>query len=151
MKALDRMAQYIIENTGTGCTDWNGAKDQDGYPMFWYRGKTRRASRILWELVYGAIPVGLVVRHICDNPACLQIHHLQLGTPKDNTRDALDKGRMRGPVKMTAEKIAQLHRLSLLGYPRSEIAALLEISVSTLYNYLAEEEKRAGDYFRGPR
>lgn len=38
---------------------------------------------------------GKVVRHTCDNPACVNPEHLLLGTMKDNTQDMMTRGRNR--------------------------------------------------------
>lgn len=143
---LERMAKYIEVDPDTACTDWSGGKDQDGYPMFWYEGKTERASRALWKLVYGKIPEGLIIRHKCDNPACLNLDHLELGTYKENTADALKRGRMLGPVKVTEEKREQILTMRKQGFPLAVIARQLNISVSSLYNYLPAELKRKGNY-----
>ena len=43
----------------------------------------------------GEIPIGMNVLHRCDNPPCIKLDHLFLGTCKDNTRDAMSKGRFR--------------------------------------------------------
>lgn len=145
-KALERMAQYITVDPDTKCTDWTGGKDQDGYPMFWYQGKTERGSRILWKVVYGGIPEGLIIRHKCDNPACLNIMHLELGTYKENSQDAVQRGRMLGPVKVTPEKRELILRLRKQGLSLAKIAAQLNISISSLYNYLPPELKRKGNY-----
>jgi hypothetical protein len=51
--------------------------------------------RFAWELAYGPIPDGLWVLHHCDNPPCVNIDHLYLGTVKDNTADMMRRGRMR--------------------------------------------------------
>lgn len=54
--------------------------------------------RYSWLLHRGSIPVGLLVLHKCDNPACVRPTHLYLGTHHDNNQDALRRGRWRGPA-----------------------------------------------------
>ena len=109
-EALERMARFIGEGLN-GCTTWSGGRDQEGYPLFWWQGATKRASRVLWELLYGEIPSDMVIRHTCDNPECLRSGHLLLGTNKENTGDALQRGRMVGPRKVTKEIEAEIVRL----------------------------------------
>ena len=145
-EALERMAKYIEVNPVTKCTFWSGGKDQDGYPMFWLDGKTERASRALWKILFGDIPDGMIVRHKCDNPECLEITHLELGTHKENTGDALVRGRMLGPIKVTEKKKQLILKLRQDGVPLALIATTLDISVSSLYNYLPKELKRKGKY-----
>lgn len=41
-----------------------------------------------WEL-----PRNLFIRHKCDNPRCVNIEHLEPGTPRDNIQDMLKRGR----------------------------------------------------------
>lgn len=36
--------------------------------------------RAVWTAQFGIIPKGLIIMHLCDNPACLNIEHLKLGT-----------------------------------------------------------------------
>ena len=91
---LIRMNQFI-EKQPNGCTKWKGGKDRHGYAFFSRYGKMRIASRVLWELVKGPIPPKLVIRHKCDNPQCLNIEHLELGTQAQNLQDARDRGRLK--------------------------------------------------------
>ena len=60
---------------------------------FPYDGKTTSAHRTGWILFRGPIPAGLKVLHACDNPACVNLEHLYLGTQKDNARDMVARGR----------------------------------------------------------
>lgn len=78
------------------CWVWKGRIRQDGYGSIAKRG-TRAghflAHRISWLLHFGEIPPGLFVLHSCDNPPCVNPHHLGLGTNNDNIRDMIKKRR----------------------------------------------------------
>jgi hypothetical protein len=78
------------------CLLWTGVTKRDGYGVIGIgRGKQYRVHRIAWEVKYGAVPQGLLVCHKCDTPLCVNVDHLFLGTPKDNTQDMIRKGRRR--------------------------------------------------------
>lgn len=83
----------------TGCLVWTGARAPAGYGCFrvggrkQYGGATRQAHRVAWTIANGAIPAGLCVCHHCDNPPCVDVAHLFLGTLGDNYADMAAKGR----------------------------------------------------------
>lgn len=76
-----------------GCVLWGGAKNPGGYGVMAWRGPLKPTHRISWEIFNGPIPQGMLVLHRCDVPACVNIAHLFLGTPKDNMVDMVNKGR----------------------------------------------------------
>lgn len=77
-----------------GCWEWQkGLGSPFGYGVFYFDGKSQRAHRVSWTIVYGPIPAGLWVLHKCDNPGCVNPSHLYLGTAKDNMRDSVERGR----------------------------------------------------------
>jgi hypothetical protein len=72
---LDRIASKITEG-GAGCWEWQGAR-QGGYGRVRYRGKTRMAHRVVYELLCGPIPDGLTLDHLCRNEPCVNPTHLE--------------------------------------------------------------------------
>jgi len=81
-----------------GCWEWLAQKDKDGYGTFMLssnKGQKRtRAHRYSWVLHFGDVPKEKFVLHKCDNPPCVNIAHLFLGTQADNLADARAKGRI---------------------------------------------------------
>lgn len=77
------------------CWPWTGAIGLGGYGNFgWSKQRTVNAHKAAFILDRGAVPTGMVVMHRCDNRVCCNPAHLTLGTHRDNTQDAIAKGRM---------------------------------------------------------
>ncbi len=80
------------------CIEWAQSKNSHGYGQLNRRinGKRRLLTvhRIAWQVYnHRPIPPGMFVMHTCDNPACVSPAHLTIGTPSDNSRDMVRKGR----------------------------------------------------------
>ena len=75
------------------CWEWQGATGQSGHGQFWTGERITNAHRMAYRLTKGEIPDGLMVRHACDNPPCCNPSHLLVGTARDNSQDALERGR----------------------------------------------------------
>jgi hypothetical protein len=83
----------LVEKTDSGCWVWRTAARHGGYGQFQVGRRPYRAHRISWEMANGPIPDGLVIRHDCDNPPCVNPDHLRPGTHADNMADQLARGR----------------------------------------------------------
>lgn len=92
-KDIDRFCSKLIK-TSTDCWEYSGAKDADGYGMFWFQGKTKGAhqfsARYLGNMI---LQPGNHVCHSCDNPPCCNPNHLFVGSSQMNTADRQAKGR----------------------------------------------------------
>lgn len=87
----DRVWSQISFNDG--CLHFNGHKDECGYGRINRNGKLVRLHRAVWEHHNGTIPDKMVICHKCDNPGCINIEHLFVGTQADNVKDMWSKGR----------------------------------------------------------
>ena len=117
----------------TDCVLWEGKTDRDGYG---YEGRGR-AHRLAYAAVHGPIPAGLHVLHSCDNPPCVNVEHLFLGTNLDNIRDKVAKGRARGPARGSGHFNARLTEADVVwiresNLPLKEMAQQLNVSVPTV-------------------
>jgi len=75
------------------CWNWQGVITSNGYGHIWYDDKNYQAHRVAYEIYKGEIALGLIVRHTCDNPSCVNPNHLILGTHVDNAADMVKRGR----------------------------------------------------------
>lgn len=89
---LDRYFWPKVRKTSE-CWEWQAANNGLGYGQLNFRGKRWSAHRLSYEAHYGPIPPGRVVRHRCDNRACVRPDHLEVGTHADNSRDMIQRGR----------------------------------------------------------
>ncbi len=105
---------------------------RDGYVQRRVDGKLIYAHRWAWTEAYGSIPAGLCVCHACDNRACINVAHLFLGSPADNTRDMVAKGRARGPAKLAVADVVAIRAAAVGGPAQGVIARRYGISRSTV-------------------
>lgn len=84
-------------------------RTKQGYYNLKRYGKTLKLHRFVYEECYGFIPEGMVVRHKCDNPACINPEHLELGTQKDNIHD-MSKRNRHGRTKLTREQVEKIRK-----------------------------------------
>lgn len=130
-----------VKTLENGCIVWTQAKDTNGYGLFRLNGKLWKSHRIAWIFKNGKIPEGLQVLHKCDNPPCVNLDHLFLGTARENIDDMMSKGRqLRGEknhkTKLT-ERDVQIIRLlkvtiSEPSYTGYKLAKIFKVHFSTI-------------------
>lgn len=91
----ERFWRFVSKGSEDSCWEWIGTHDGNGYGHIMREtGKSpAKAHRVSYEMHKGPIPKGLVVRHECDNPKCVNPKHLILGTQKDNVDDMVKRCR----------------------------------------------------------
>jgi hypothetical protein len=76
------------------CWPWHGSRHPKGYGNFMLATRASiPAHRYSFYLRNGELPSDQLIRHTCDNPCCVNPHHLLAGSHADNARDAKERGR----------------------------------------------------------
>lgn len=115
------------------CWEWQGDRfHNDGiknYGKLQFKKTCTGAHRFSYELHYGQIPEGLIICHKCDNPPCVNPHHLFAGTYSDNMFDASKKGRLfvgkyenGSNAKLLNSDVKHIRKLHTEGMSPKEIA-----------------------------
>ena len=106
--AEERLEKFYIPEPMSGCWIWIGALSGFGYGSFFYDGKREQAHRVSYAMAKRITVFslrGLLLLHSCDNPACINPDHVEIGTQLQNIRQAAARGRLaRGPKHGTYTK-----------------------------------------------
>lgn len=128
----DRFKSKVYFGADQECWGWRGSLHRNGYGQFSLGKKKHLAHRFSFFLFTGVDPGAFKVCHSCDNPACVNPHHLWLGTTKQNAEDCNRKGRRPAKethwnAKLKTGDIIAIKRLREMGATQREIAALFGI------------------------
>lgn len=111
----ERFWAKVDRSSANGCWTWKAATHQWGYGRMSVGSRTVEAHCIAWELAHGPIPEGQEVLHSCDNPACVRVDHLFLGTNDENRKDSVKKKRhafgvRTGHAKLSDKLVSELRK-----------------------------------------
>lgn len=82
----ERFWPKVNKNGPNGCWLWTASLTR-GYGVFHMGGGASNmayAHRVAYEWLVGPIPEGLVIDHLCRNPACVNPDHLEPVTNREN-------------------------------------------------------------------
>lgn len=133
-----KLNKHSMPEPNSGCIIWVGHLNSvNGRPYLGVNGTAKLAYRVAWELANGEIPHGIFVCHKCDNGACINVHHLFLGTHKQNMADAVLKKRMamgsrQRCAKLKEEDVTEIRNLRKTGLSQSKIGKIYGLDQSTV-------------------
>lgn len=149
----ERREDFIrfLRSVGPGypCIQWPWSRKNGRYVRMSSEIGITYAHRWVWEQINGPVPNGLEVCHNCpdgDNPSCVRLSHLWLGTHSENIRDAYAKGRMHGNTKhhqagemhhaarVTTEQVIEIRKRAKAGEVQARLAREFGITAVALGN-----------------
>lgn len=83
------LPHHIRRNIGpgaNGCWLWLRSLSSDGYGWASLDDRTSQAHRLVYTLIVGDVPAGLVLDHLCRVRHCVNPEHLEPVTPGENLR-----------------------------------------------------------------
>lgn len=108
----ERFFDKIEMEPNSGCWLWTATQQSrgdgtKGYGQFTVRPKKWLAHRWAAKFLGGLDIDGKVVRHICENNACVNPDHLTTGSQKENMQDAWRSGRIARGANVGSSKITE--------------------------------------------
>lgn len=84
----ERLADVLARiQRGAGCWSWSGHhRPSDGRPYF----RRVPAYRVVWQALVGPLDLGVVLHHVCENPACVRPapgHVVRLESQSDHGKE----------------------------------------------------------------
>lgn len=146
-ESITERLQRKSKPASDGCREWTGWCDDGGYGRVSIDRTMRPAHVIAWEQANSRkVPDGLVVRHTCDNPPCIEPTHLVLGSQAQNVADMFERGRAdrtgerNNAAKLTAESVQAIRAKHAVGQSVNSLSRDYGVSVSQVKNIVTNKQ-----------
>ncbi len=127
------------QEDNSGCYNWLGCLDKDGYGISSIKGIKMPAHRASYILNHTSNDVkDKYVLHKCHNRRCINPAHLYVGTQKDNVQDQIKantfvQGVKNGRARLKNEDIVFIRHSNLTA---RELASYFKVSYYTIWDIL---------------
>jgi len=117
---MGKKIKIEYNTTNNGCWECYSHALHKGYPRARRNGKQTLIHRIFYERKYNVtLSSDIILRHICDNPLCINPEHLIPGTHEDNVADRIErdrsaKGAVNGRSKLTEKEVLEIRNNTIL-------------------------------------
>jgi HNH endonuclease len=123
----------------TTCWIWIGFRDWKGYGRFRLGERDRMAHVVSWIWEHGEPGPGMNILHKCDRPGCVRPDHLFIGTPLDNSRDMVAKGRSRRGEdqpnsKLTECQVIEMRALRMNGLKMRILSEMFGVCMAVVHS-----------------
>ena len=130
---------YEIDENGCWiCTSHKVPKSSKSYPSTSINGKQINISHIIYRETIGPVPVGIILRHTCDNPLCINPAHLLPGNHADNMKDRSERNRQAKGEHNAASRLNkdQVRFIRSSDEPVKALAERFGVHPGTIYRVL---------------
>lgn len=139
-----RFWRYVSSGDRDECWEWNGSLNKSGYGQIMGEKGNRRprlAHVISWE-IHNNCKTKLCILHSCDNPKCVNPHHLREGTQIENiadtvARDRTCRGERRKTAKLSDNIVRTIRAMYSSGTPICELAQRCNVAIQTIRDAVA--------------
>lgn len=135
---ISHLLAYTKIDLDTGCLEWIGATDRDGYGKITFNRKSMRPHRLAYKVLCNPdLKSDQQLNHTCHNRLCWNPNHVYVGTQQQNIDDREAAGNTRRgahhhSTKVNDGVIGDIWRLRAEGKTIKQIAICLSLGISTI-------------------
>lgn len=131
-----RFFDKVKKNKKSGCWEWSGCKDKDGYGVFYFvnpedGSKESRAHRVSLIINKGFLDKNKIVLHKCHNRKCVNPDHIMHGSQSENIRHSVKRG-THVRVRFTDDQVIEMSEKRLSGWASTKIADFYKTNPATV-------------------